>query len=155
MISLFGKWLFTEEADVNPLQECFVVELEEGDWLLVDVELTNEDEEFLKDYVVIPVADEHAERLPVARNNGNGERNIEKSQKFFHGKMISRMFPRKAIQPYKIERPLRYSPPDEEEWRNIERLQKVNCLLEMITMKVPRPLGKLGNMTVSRVNVKR
>ena len=148
--------MFTEEEDVNPCQECFVVELEEGDWLLVDVELTNEDEEFLKDYVVVPVVGQHgAEKLSVDRNKGNGRRNIEKSQKYFHGKMISRMFPRKAVRPYKIERPLRYRPPEEDMWRNTEQLQKVNCLLEMLSMKVPRPLGNLGMMTASRVNVKR
>ena len=154
MINLLGKWLFTEETDATPRQECFVVESDEGDWLLVDVEWSNEDAEFLRDYVVVPVICQDGEKLSVGHNKGRRKRNTEKSQKYFHGKMISRLFPRKMVQPYRVERPLRYSPPDGD-LCDVERLHEMNCWLETMSVKVPRPLGTPGHMTVSVAKVKR
>lgn len=148
--------MYAQEDDVNSRQECLIVEAEEGGWLLVDVELTEEDALLLKDYIVV---DE--------RNFGRGHggektlpikdaenRNIERSQKYFHGKMISRVLPRKMVQPYKILRPLKCKMPAGEMW-NTKRLQEMNCWSEMLSTKVPRPLGTVGKIPALRVNVKR
>ena len=150
--------MYADEENVNPRQECFVVESEEDDWLLVDVELTNDDVAFLKDYVVIPVIERSQDGekpLPNgARKKIATKGKVEKYQKYFHGKMISRMLPRRMLQPYKIERPLKYTPPASD-MRNAERLRQMNCWLEVLSIKVPRPLGTLGHIPASRVNVKR
>ena len=162
MISLFGKWIYAEHKDnaENSHQECVFVEAEEGDWLLVDVELTEDDAEFLKDYVVVneqtlvaAVKLEHdgGQTLPGhAVNKGN----VEKSQKYFHGKMITRLIPRKMVEPYKILRPLKLKAPTDEIC-SAKRLQQMNSWLETLSMKVPRPLGTVGSIPAVRVNVKR
>ena len=156
MISLFGKWMNAPKDDTKPHQECFIIESEEGDWLLVDVELTDEDAVILNDYVVV---DERIFRrkwigekpLSIA---GASVGNIKKSQKYFHGKMISRVLPRKMVQPYTILRPLKSEVPAGE-MCDTERLKQMNSWLEMLSTKVPRPLGTLGNIPTLRFNVKR
>lgn len=148
--------MYAQEDDVNSCQECFFVEAEEGGWLLVDVELTEEDALLLKDYIVVDESNfgrgqNGVKPLPIKEAE---EKSIEKSQKYFHGKMISRVLPRKMVQPYKILRPLKCKTP-EGEMRNAERLQQMNSWLEMLSTKVPRPLGTVENIHVLRVNVKR
>lgn len=156
MISLLGKWIYAPEDNINSSQECFIVESEERDWLLVDVELTDEDTVILNDYVIV---DERIFRRKIGEVKPSSieeasEGNIKKSQKYFHGKMISRVLPRKMVQPYKIVRPLKYKIPAGELW-DTERLQQKNSWLEMLSMKVPRPLGTLGNIPTLRFKVKR
>jgi len=156
MISLLGKWIYAPENDIKSSQECFIVESEEGDWLLVDVELTDEDAILLNDYVIV---DERIFRL---KNGGvkplsievASEGKIKKPQKHFHGKMISRVLPRKMMQPYKILRPLKGKIPPGD-LCDTERLQQMNSWLEMLCTKVPRPLGTLGNISTLRFEVKR
>ena len=146
--------MYAPEDDINSRQECFIVESEEGDWLLVDVELIEADAALLKDYVVVD------ERIFRRRNGGEkllsieeaSEGNIKKSQKYFHGKMISRVFPRKMAQPYKILRPLKCKM-FAGEMCDTERLQQMNSWLEMLSTKIPRPLGTLGNIPAWQVNV--
>lgn len=56
-------------------------ELEEGDWLLIDIELINNDGEFLKDYVVVLVICWDGEKLfLVYKDKGIGKslNNIKK-----------------------------------------------------------------------------
>lgn len=159
MINLFGKWMYAEgEDDAIPRQECSVIETREGDWLLVDIDLTNEEAILLKDYIVVPVSGKSEDgkiSLPInAARKVFSKRNVQKSQKYFHGKMVTRMFPRKMVQPYKIECPLKYKPPAGD-LLNTERLQQMDCWLEMPPIKLTRPLGSLGNIPASRVNVKR
>ena len=157
MISFFEKWMYyAPEDDIKSQQECFIVESsnEEGDWLLIDVELTEEDAVILSDYVVV---DERIFRL---KNGGvkpssieeASEGKIKKSQKYFHGKMISRVLPRKIVQPYKILRPWKCKIPTGEMYET-ERLQQMNSWLEMLSTKVPRPLGTLGNIPTLRSKV--
>ena len=147
---------YAPEDDTKSQQECFIVESEEGDWLLVDVELTEEDAVILNDYVVV---DERIFRLknggvtPVSTEDAS-ERKIKKSQKYFHGKMISKVLPRKMVQPYKILRPLKRKIPTGE-MCDTERLQQMNSWLEMLSTKVPRPLGTLGNIPTLRSKVVR
>ena len=156
MIALIGKWMYAQEDDLNSSQECFIVEAEEGEWLLIDLQLTEEDALLLKDYVVVD--ERHFGRghggeksLPI---KGANETNVEKSPKCFHGKMISRLLPRKTVQPYKILRPLKSKTFEGEVW-NVERLQQMNSWLEMLSTRVPRPLGTMGNIPALRVNAKR
>ena len=156
MISLFGKWIYATEEDINANQECFVVESEEGDWLLVDVGLIDESAVLLNDYVVV---DERIFRCKTggekALSTGEAsEGNIKKSQKICHGKMISRVLQRKMVQPYTILRPLKCKMATGEMW-DTEQLQQMNSWLEMLSSKVPRPLGTLGNIPPLRFNVKR
>ncbi|XP_068671062.1 uncharacterized protein [Montipora foliosa] len=158
MISFLGKWLYSEEAGRNPSLECFVNESEEGDWLLIDIELTNNDGEFLKDYVVVPVICRDGEKLLSAHKDkgiGKSLNNIKKCQKFIHGKMISRLQARRLVLPYRIEHPLRLRAAvfDAEDMRNLERLQQFNCWLKTMMMKDPQLLGTLGNTTFPRVKV--
>lgn len=157
MISFLEKWMYyAPEDDIKSQQECFIVESEGGDWLLVDVELTEEDAVILNDYVVV---DERIFRL---KNGGvkplsieeASEGKIKKSKKYFHGKMISRVLPRKIVQPYKILRPLKCKIPTGEMY-DTERLQQMNSWLEMLSTKVPRPLGTLGNIPTLRSKVMR
>lgn len=148
--------MYAPEDDINSSQECFIVESEAGDWLLVDVELTEEDAALLKDYVVVD------EGIFRHRNGGEkplstkeaSEGNTKKSQRYFHGKMISRVLPRKMVQPYKILRPLKCKMPAGE-MCDTQRLQQMNSWLEMLSTKIPRPLGTLGNIPALHVNVKR
>jgi len=156
MISLLGKWIYASEDDINSSQKCFSVESEEGDWLLVDVQLTDEDAVLLNDYVVV---DERIFRLknggvkPLSIEEGS-EGKIKRSQKYFHGKMISRVLPRKMVQPYKILRPLKCKIAAGD-LCDTERLQQMNVWLEMLSTKVPRPLGTLGDISTLRFKVKR
>lgn len=152
--------MYAEEDDVNSCQECLIVEAEEGGWLLVDVELTEQDALLLEDYVVVDESKfgdgrgvEKRKSFLVKQGDG---RNIEKCQRYFHGKMISRVLPRNMVQPYKILRPLRCKMPDGDlgMW-NAERSQQMNSWLAMLSTNVPRPLGMVGNVPPLRVNVKR
>lgn len=148
--------MYAPEDDITSSQECFIVESEEGDWLLVNVELTEEDAALLKDYVVVD------EGIFRHRNSGEkplstkeaSEGNTKKSQRYFHGKMISRVLPRKMVQPYKILRPLKCKM-SAGEMCDTQRLQQMNSWLEVLSSKIPRPLGTLGNIPALHVNVKR
>ena len=150
--------MYAENEDGNPGQECFVAESEEVDWLLVDVELTSDEAAFLKDYIVVPVLPQSQVCVKPfsiqAAPKDVGKKNIEKCQKYFYGKMISRRFSRKRVQPFTIERPLRYKAPPGY-MREMEPLQQLHCWLEMMSIKIPRPFGKPGNTPAARVNVKR
>ena len=156
MISLFGKWIYATEEDINAYQECFIVESEEGDWLLVDVELTDEDAVILNDYVVVDeciFGRKNGGETPLSIGKVN-EGNTKKTQKYFHGKMISRVIPRKTVQPYKILRPLKCKMLADD-MRDADRLQQMNSWLEMLSTKVPRPFGTIKNIPPLRFNDKR
>lgn len=159
MIGLIGKWIYTEKEDTKLYQECYVGELEDGDWLLVDVELTNDDAAFLKEYVVVPCVAQKTQDgeepllFNAARKSVN-KSNMEKRQKYFHGKMVCRMFPRKMVQPYKVDRSLKYKEDDLTSWDD-GRFQRSNHWIETMSFKIPRPLCKPGKILPARVNVKR
>ena len=161
MISFLEKWLYTEETELDPPSEFSLNESEEGDWLLIDVELINSEGKFLSDYVVVPVIHQE-DKLPVARQKNKSVnkslKNIKKCQKIFHGKMISRMCARGLAHPYWIERPLVFEAAISraEDVRNVERLKQLGVWLETMMIKVPRPLSTPRNsLTVSRVRVQR
>lgn len=75
------------------------MEFEGGDWLLVDVELIEEDVVILNDYVVVD------EWIFWFKNGGVkfllieevSEGKIKKFKKYFYGKMILRVFLRKIV----------------------------------------------------------
>ena len=159
MISLIGKWIYTEKEDTKLSQECYVGELEDGDWLLVDVELTDDDAAFLKEYVVVPCAaqktqDGEEPLLFNAVRKSIHKSNVEKRQKYFHGKMVCRMFPRKTVQPYKVEHSLKYKEDDLTSWDD-GRFQRSNHWIETMSFKIPRPLNSPEKILPARVNVKR
>lgn len=151
--------MYTEDENAeNFPQNCFFAEAEE-DWLLVDVELTEEDALILKEYVVINeqnVASVIEQRKNCGKRLPDGQLNqeiVEKSRKYFHGKMISRLVPRKMMEPYKIMRPLKWSKSMDEKC-NAHKFQKMNSWLEILSLKVPRTLGTVESIPAVRVNVK-
>lgn len=159
MISLIGKWIYTEKEDTKLSQECYVGELEDGDWLLIDVELTNDDAAILKEYVVVPhvsqkIQDREEPLLFNAGLKSVNKSNVEKRQKYFRGKTVCRMFPRKMVQPYMVERPLKYKEDDLISWDD-GRFQRSNHWIEAMSFKIPRPLCTAGKILPARVNVKR
>lgn len=161
MLSLLGKWIYAQDENAeNSPQKCFFAEAEEGEWLLVDVELTEEEVLILKDYVVI---NEQNVASVITQKKNYGMRppggpvnqgNVEKSQKYFHGKMMSRLVPRKMMEPYKIMRPLKWSKPLDEKC-SAYKFKKINSWLEILSSNVPRTLGTVESIRAVRVNAKR
>nr|XP_058945329.1 uncharacterized protein LOC131773365 [Pocillopora verrucosa] len=160
MLSLLGKWIYAQDENAeNSPQKCFFAEAEEGEWLLVDVELTEEEVLILKDYVVI---NEQNVASVITQKKNCGMRppggpvnqgNVEKSQKYFHGKMMSRLVPRKMMEPYKIMRPLKWSKPLDEKC-SAYKFKKINSWLEILSSNVPRTLGTVESIRAVRVNAK-
>ena len=115
MLSVLGKWIANVDDSIYSVPESFIVESEDGEWLLIDLELADNDTILLREYVIVPegilscgLSNNHVAASEANTGKDDVSQGTERrDRKKFRGKIVSRVIPRKSVRPYVIIRPIK------------------------------------------------